>query len=480
MPLRVANCGREQRLSSASGHPACGATNDAAGVPRGRGSHSRCYNGQEPGETGLKGGWADVNTFNLALLVVGCTVILLGLFSRVLERMCLSLPLVALIIGVILGNVASSAYLPAQDEGTKLFLEEAARLTLGVSLMGVALRLPRRFFTDYRRALLVLLGVIMPLMWVSSSLILIRAGLSVLVGIQIAAAVTPTDPVLASSIVTGKIAVDRVSKRVRDVISAESGANDGLAYAFVLAPLAFMSGSVGMAPDAWVMGVLFRGVLLAIGMGIGLGYGAGRLLHVVRKRHLVSRVSLLPYAAGLSLTVLGGAKLVGSDGILAVFVAGAAFSFASPRPEEELREEQGHFQEALNRFFILPIFVFLGIVLPWSAWGDLGWTPWVATGLILLFRRLPWVLLLRRFMGGSFTIPDALFIGWFGPIGVAAIYYSLLVERLTGSATAWQVGTLLVCASIVVHGLTATPLARLYARHNDGRSMSILDSVLDR
>jgi sodium/hydrogen antiporter len=73
----------------------------------------------------------------------------------------------------------------------------------------------------------------------------------------------------------------------------------------------------------------------------------------------------------------------------------------------------------------------------------------------------------RRASGGR---RDALFLGWFGPIGVAALFYANLSVREAGVEEAWVVGSLIICASILAHGLSATPLTRLYGRRaqNDG------------
>ena len=257
-----------------------------------------------------------MDTFNLGLLIIGGTVVVIGLFSRAIEDLYLSDPLLALIIGIVLRSIAPSSIIPGDSAGAMLFLEEAARLTLGISLMGVALRLPKRFFIRYWRALVVLLAVVMPLMWATGSLFVLLTGLPLLIALQVAATITPTDPVLASSIVTGETARQRVSARVRHVISAESGANDGLGYLFVLAPIAFMSAPPGMALDEWTVQVLLRGVLAAVAIGAALGYGAGYLLRFGQTHRLVSRVSLLAYTAGLALAVLGGTRLIGSDGTL--------------------------------------------------------------------------------------------------------------------------------------------------------------------
>jgi NhaP-type Na+/H+ or K+/H+ antiporter len=84
---------------------------------------------------------------------------------------------------------------------------------------------------------------------------------------------------------------------------------------------------------------------------------------------------------------------------------------------------------------------------------------------VLLLRRLPAVLAIRPLLGAlRRRAKDVLFLGWFGPIGAAALYYAAFSLRETGIEAAWTVGSLVICASVVVHGITATPLTKLYGR----------------
>jgi NhaP-type Na+/H+ or K+/H+ antiporter len=148
-------------------------------------------------------------------------------------------------------------------------------------------------------------------------------------------------------------------------------------------------------------------------------------------------------------------------------VAGLAFDAAVSEGD---RAEEERVQEAVNRFFILPIFVLLGMTIPWEGWVDLGWAGLLLALAVLLLRRLPAVLALRPLLGRVGGTRDALFLGWFGPIGVAALFYANLAVRESGVEEAWTAGSLVICASILAHGLSATPLTRLYGRRtqNDG------------
>lgn len=400
---------------------------------------------------------------NIALVAVGAVVLVVGLLSNLLRSSFVSTPMVALLAGVLLGPAMLGLLVPSDWGGQEeTILEQATRLTLAISLMGVALRLPERFpFRDWR-SMAVLLGLVMPFVWLASGLLVyLILGLPLLVALLVGAVITPTEPVVSSTIVTGDVAEEDLPGRLRHTLSAESGANDGLAYPFVFLPILLLSRPSGEAWMHWVTHTLVWEVGGAVIFGALVGYGAGRLLEWAEHKDAIEESFFLVYTIALSLVVLGAAKPLGSDGILAVFVAGLGFDFAVKGD----KEQQRRVQEASTRFFILPIFVLLGLTIPWEGWAELGWGGPVLVVAVLLLRRLPAVLALNPLMRGVRGGANALFLGWFGPIGVAALYYANLSLRETGIEAAWTVGSLAICASILAHGLTAAPLTKLYGRH---------------
>jgi NhaP-type Na+/H+ or K+/H+ antiporter len=105
------------------------------------------------------------------------------------------------------------------------------------------------------------------------------------------------------------------------------------------------------------------------------------------------------------------------------------------------------------------------MALPWRGWLELGWAGLRLVAAVLLFRRIPAVLALRPLLGPLRAKgKDVLFLGWFGPVGAAALYYAAFSLRETGIEEVWTVGSLVICASVLVHGVSATPLTKLYGR----------------
>ena len=407
-------------------------------------------------------GGRGLSTLNIVLLTVGGVVLLIGIFSTPLKRSLLSVPLVALLAGVVIGPSVLGILDPANWADQTIILEQAARFTIAISMMEIALRLPKGYPFSHWRSLLVMLGPVMVLTFVVSGLLAYAIlGLSFWAAMLVGAIITPTDPVVASSIVQGEVAQNNLPARLRHLLSGESGANDGLAYPFVFLAILMLERPAGEAAVQWLTRVILWEVLGTVILGALIGYASGKLLEWARKRGEIREPSFLAYTIAVALAALGSTRLVGTDGILAVFAAGIALNMAVSAGEQQ---EEDQIDDAVNRFFVLPVFVLLGLALPWAEWVDLGWRGPVLVLLVLLFRRLPEVFWLAGRVPAMRGRRDGLFAGWFGPIGVAAIYYSTLAEHTVGLREVWVVGSLVVSASILVHGVSAAPLTRFYGR----------------
>jgi len=288
-------------------------------------------------------------------------------------------------------------------------------------------------------------------------------GVDVWIAILIGAVITPTDPVLASTIVTGQFAEKHLPQPVRDLLSAESGLNDGLAYPFVFLPLLMMQHPNPKAIINWFSVIWLWDICAAIIFGLVIGYLAGKLLQWGQRTKMMDKQSFLAYMVAVSLVTLGGIKLIGSDGILAVFMTGVGFDLVVKGTD---RLEEENVQDALDLIITVVIFTLLGLVLPWQEWLLLGWKGLGLVVAILLFRRLPAFLLLNRFIPRTKGVRDSLFMGWFGPIGVAAIFYANLATHDTGISEVWYITSLIVTASVVIHGITAVPFSIWYCQNS--------------
>jgi len=409
-----------------------------------------------------------LNELYVSLAAIGGLLLLLGMLGGLLkERTPVSEPLIALLAGVLIGPAALGLLDLSGLGNQTLILQEAALVTLGIALVGVALRLPVGYASSNWRLLVVLLGIVMPLMWIASGLLVyLFLGLPFWVSVLIGAIVTPTDPVVASSIVSGGVAERNLPAKLRHAISAESGFNDGLALPFVVLPILVLTQPPGEAISHWLTRTVLLEIVAGAAVAALMGYLAGKTLRWAERKETMERTSLLTISLALSLTVLGVTELLHLNGVLAAFVAGMVFNFAGSSNAKESQEE---IQEAISRFFDLPIFVLLGMALPWEGWLKLGWSGLLFVAAVILLRRLPAMLALRPFLGPlRDNTKNVLFLGWFGPVGAAALYYAAFSLRETGIEEVWVVGSLVICASVLVHGVTATPLTKLYGKLPQG------------
>lgn len=276
---------------------------------------------------------------------------------------------------------------------------------------------------------------------------------------MIGACLAPTDPILANGVIKGKFANRYIPSHLRNLLAVESGANDGLGFPFLMLPI-FMSihqGAVGGALLDWLLQTLLYEIGLSILIGLVLGFGARLLLEKSEKYKLIDKESFLVYAIALAMAISGLVALISSDDLLSVFIAGNVFSYDDKFHQAT---KDAHFQEVLDQLFNITFFVYLGTIIPWGQFLALGLGRlFLSAALILLFRRLPFIMAARRLIPQIRSNKEAFFVGWFGPMGVGGIFFSMLCRQNealsdTVRANVFTVVTFIVLASIVIHGIT--------------------------
>lgn len=361
--------------------------------------------------------------------------------------------------GIVVGPVGLDLLQITIGIDTLSLVEELARLTVAFTVTSIALRLDPKYYRTHARSLVGILGPGMILMWLFSSLVIFAIlPVNVVVALLIGAVLTPTNPVLANSIVVGGMAREYIPRRLRHLLSSEAGLNDGIAYLFVFLPILLIDAPINHAIPEWVSRVLLWEVLGAIVLCFAIGAITGNTKEGSSGKDYLEETSVFTLAVALTVFVLGVTKLAGTNDILAVFVAGAAYNWQA-NPHDEAQEQR--VEEVFNRLFTIPVFIVFGMALPWSNWTDLGWRAGAIIAGILLFRRFPMILLIRRVVK-PLDRPATLFVGWFGPMGVAAVFYALLARNATGMELVWTIGSLVVAASVLAHGITAVPATRRY------------------
>ncbi|SFT77216.1 NhaP-type Na+/H+ or K+/H+ antiporter [Geodermatophilus amargosae] len=409
----------------------------------------------------------------LAYAGAGLAALLAALLPRLLDRRPLSLPMVFVALGVVLFALVEG--LPSPDpvehETVTLHLTE---LVVIVSLLGAGLALDRqvgwrRWGTTWR-----LLAVTMPLTVVAVALLggwLL--GLGAAAAVLLAAALAPTDPVLATEVQVGEPTEDCNSEdEARFALTSEAGLNDGLAFPFTYAAIAIAA--AGAAPGGWLLEWVAVDLAWRIAAGVAGGAACGWLLRVLFFSRPAERAGLAERAEGFVvltavLLTYGVTELVEGYGFIAVFVCACTIRAAE---QAHGRHQVLHAHvEQLERFLTVVVLVLVGGSLARGVLAGVGWAEIVLAALVLLVVRplAGWIGLARGRTGRG----ERWVIAFFGVRGIGSLYYlayGLSEADVPGGEQLWSVTVLVVVGSVVVHGVTAGPVMAWLDRRRVARA----------
>ncbi|KAI1365127.1 Cation/H+ exchanger [Xylaria arbuscula] len=447
----------------------------------------------------------DVSELNIVTAILGSFIVVYGLFAvKIKSVWYLGEALPALLVGVILGPVAAR-FLDSERWGSTAPGQEPSitlgvmRVMIGIQQVIAGYQLPARFLQWRRKEISVCLIPVMTLMWLSTSLCVLATipNLPLLATGVIAACVTSTDPVLTQAVAKGPFADKYVPRHLREIISAEAGANDGFASPFLMLSVNLLRFSIGrpetlvdrdrgvgphpsdlgIAIGNWAIETLVYIVLLGIVYGALSGFLARRAVRFSLSHKWIDTESYLLFPTALALFIVGTCGAIGSGDLLACFVAGCALNWDGQfLAEAERRHDEVN--SCIDILLNFGGFMYIGTALPWSEFHQPDTTGITLTrllglgALVLLFRRIPALLITYKAMPSSVkSWKEALFMGHFGPIGVGAVYYlehTRLIfnrdnppERVVVDAL-YPVVYFLVLVSIVVHSLSIPVLSVVY------------------
>ncbi|PAV23171.1 Sodium hydrogen exchanger [Pyrrhoderma noxium] len=383
--------------------------------------------------------------------------------------------------GIIIGPHGANIFNP-RSWGSSEMIEnkitlEVMRIVLATGLFAIGVELPKAYLAEHARSLLIMVVPMMAFGWfiVAGIILALFPSLSFISSLAIAACLTPTDPILAAAIIGGKFAIRNVPSHVRRVLSAESAANDGLAYPFLSISIYLaVEESKRSAFGKWfLIGWLYQ-VILGTVLGAVLGLAFSHLMRISYKKGLIDRESYVAQYLALAIFTVGLVSTIGSDDLLAAFAAGSAISWDG---HFKAHTENELFSSVIDLVLNCACFIYIGAWLPFNQFNspDLGIVPWKLVVLfigILLLRRIPSMIILYKWIPEVKTLKEALFCGHFGPMGVGAVFISTLAvtelqrslnEETDGSRRAQNellknslhpIVGFVVLGSILIHGLS--------------------------
>jgi len=272
----------------------------------------------------------------------------------------------------------------------------------------------------------------------------------------IATVLAPTDAALGLAVVTNRA----VPVRIRRALNVESGLNDGIATPFVTFFIALCAAEEGIGDKAWGLEAL-KQIGLAIVAAVVVGYVGGKLLALANDHGWTSGVSEQIAILALALLAYEGSVAIGGNGFIAAFAGGILFGAATRgRLEAPVR-----FTETLGlaaSFLVWAIFggLFVGKLFTEA----LSAQPIIYAMLSLtLIRMVPVALVL---LGTHLRAATVAFMGWFGPRGLASVVFTLIalqdLEHSDAGTLLVQTATWTILLSVVLHGISAWPLASWY------------------
>ncbi|UVL96848.1 cation:proton antiporter [Pseudomonas siliginis] len=393
---------------------------------------------------------------NLALLAA--FLLTYSIFAGRFESRLLNGPLMFMLAGLILGPAFLGILQPRIDSHGLRILAE---LTLAIVLFSDAANADLKVLKAHEGLPLRLLLIGLPLTMLSGWLLGIwlfpQAPLIELALLAILLA--PTDAALGKAVVSNP----KVAAPVREGLNVESGLNDGICVPVLLMFLALLIEEHTQSPLSLAIELFFEELGIGALIGGTLTFMAWLMQRYSGKHHWQTPMWSQLTLPGLAVLCFATAQTLGGSGFIAAFVGGLLASYLFAEQKHDLLKASEEFASLLS---IITWVVFGALVIP-SVWSSFTVDIWLYALLSLTVIRI--VPVLVSLTGTGFDFETRLFIGWFGPRGLASIVFAIMIldYPLQTGRTLVAVAACTVLLSVLLHGLSANPwVARLANRIN--------------
>lgn len=411
-------------------------------------------------------GFSSPEPYILWLTGVGLLIALVAWLPLALKRLPLSLPIICIAIGAAIVLIPEMSLEPS-PLAYPAITERFTEFVVIIALMGAGLKLDRLF--SWRRWCVTwrLLAITMPLSIAAISLIGgWGLGLSWTAALLLGASLAPTDPVLAADVQVGPPKSGEEDE-VRFGLTSEAGLNDGLAFPFVNLALALSVAATTGEPWAldWLLHAVIWEVLAGVAVGLAIGWLFGWLTFHVPAESKLAKTGDGLIAIAATLVSYGAAETLDCYGFLAVFVA--ALSLRRSHRDHEFHHEMHAITEQVERLAMMALLLLFGAALMSGLLAELRWQDVVAAAAIILLVRPAAGLV--GLIGFRAKRSEKLTLAFFGIRGVGSFYYlayALNHGEFAQAHRLWAIVALVALFSIVLHGLTVTPIMRRLDRLN--------------
>jgi NhaP-type Na+/H+ or K+/H+ antiporter len=384
-------------------------------------------------------------------------VFIVAIISRRIDKLPITAQMIFIFAGIFIGYFVTG-FLDVREPPVSTIVLLIAEIALVLVLFTDASRvkldaiklnsLPTRLLS---------IGLISTIILGIAAAVLIFTDLTFWEAAIIGVVLAPTDAALGQLVVKNK----KIPEKIREALEVESGLNDGLAVPFLLLFIAIGLAEESFSPGGYFIQTALAQIGLGALVGIGIGFiGSGIVIKSRDKGWITSEYQRIAF---LVLAVISFiiADEIGGSGFIAAFVGGLATGYVTRDAGKVLID----FAEAEGQLFNLTVFFLLGIIIA-------GLIPYITWQIVLyailsltIIRMLPVALSL---IGTKISLDSVLFMGWFGPRGLASIVLALIalerVEVFPGQNTFILAVFITVLFSVVAHGITALPLTNRYIR----------------
>ena len=392
------------------------------------------------------------------LAAIAIFVLVFGAFSRRLEKSILTPPMAYVVFGLIISSAALGLTddLSLSNEAIQVLAESALTIVLFTDASRIQFG---RLEAGYKLPLR-LLGIGLPItiaLGMGMALLLFPS-LNLWEAAALSTILAPTDAALGQAVVNSA----RVPSFIRQAINVESGLNDGICLPFLLLFISLAEESETATDITYWLVFSGKQVVFGAAVGIAVGYLGSKLIGKSLGRKWMSESFEDLSVLALAFLAYTGADMIGGNGFIAAFGAGVVSGNVTT---EAVRQKLYDFGEAEGQLLTLVTFLLFGAVMVVPALSASTWQMWVYAIASLTFIRMTGVAISA--LGSKLQPISLLFVGWFGPRGIASIVYGLTIldeDDLLGGDIIFNTMAVTVFLSIFAHGLTAFPGANWYGK----------------
>lgn len=395
------------------------------------------------------------------IAIVAAVIAIVSLFRDRLRSLPLTTPMLFVFAGMLLAPEALGLFDDSVDDELIAF---TAELTLALLLFSDAARIDTRSTSTTLALPARLLGIGLPLSIAVGTLVtaLLLTDLSWAEAALVAAILAPTDAALGEAVVSNPA----VPAKVRQALNVESGLNDGMVVP-VIAVFSALAAKSELEGARTLVGEAVLEIAIALAVGVLSAALLAIVIPRVKRRGWTNAEGFRIVALAVGVGAFASSLALGGNGFVAAFVCGLVVR----RLMGEQVTKHAELAEDVSQVGAAVVFLLFGALMVWPSFDHVS--PVIilcALGTLTVGRMIPvWVALVGTHLQG----PTIWFLGWFGPRGLASMLFGLLLltdGEVDRPDQLFAIISLVVLTSVILHGVTASPLAQRYGAWFDNMS----------